>query len=128
MEIKQRDQLGDLGESFNTMTASVADLIQEHSRRQRLENELTIAREVQAQLFPRERPKVPGVEVEAICRPARIVSGDYYDFLPLAPARLGMALADISGKGISAALIMASLQAALRSLALMGQQAAGPYR
>ncbi len=125
VEIKQRDQLGDLGESFNTMTASVADLIQEHSRRERLENELTIAREVQAQLFPRERPKVPGVEVEAICRPARIVSGDYYDFLPLGPGRLGMALADISGKGISAALIMASLQAALRSLALMGQQPPG---
>jgi phosphoserine phosphatase RsbU/P len=125
VEVKQRDQLGDLGESFNTMTASVADLIEEHSRRERLENELTIAREVQAQLFPRERPKVPGVEVEAICRPARIVSGDYYDFLPLGPARLGMALADISGKGISAALIMASLQAALRSQTLMGQQAPG---
>ena len=125
VEIKQHDQLGDLGESFNAMTASVADLIEEHSRRERLENELTIAREVQAQLFPKERPKVPGVEVEAICRPARIVSGDYYDFLPIAPGRLGMALADISGKGISAALIMASLQAALRSLALMGEQPPG---
>lgn len=125
VEIKQHDQLGDLGESFNTMTASVAGLIEEHSRRERLENELTIAREVQAQLFPRERPKVPGVEVDAICRPARIVSGDYYDFLPLGPTRLGMALADISGKGISAALIMASLQAALRSQALLGQHEPG---
>ncbi len=125
VEIKQHDQLGDLAESFNSMTASVATLIEEHSRRERLENELRIAREVQAQLFPKARPKVPGIEVDAICRPARIVSGDYYDFLPLGPTRLGIALADISGKGISAALIMASLQAALRSQAVIGVQEPG---
>jgi sigma-B regulation protein RsbU (phosphoserine phosphatase) len=122
VEIKHHDQLADLGESFNSMTASVAALIEEHSRRERLENELTIAREVQAQLFPKERPTVPGIEVDAICRPARIVSGDYYDFVPLGPTRMGIALADISGKGISAALIMASLQAALRSQALVGEE------
>ncbi len=122
VEIKHHDQLAELGKSFNSMTASVATLIEEQSRRERLENELTIAREVQAQLFPKERPKVPGIEVDAICRPARIVSGDYYDFVPLGPTRLGIALADISGKGISAALIMASLQAALRSQALVGEQ------
>jgi sigma-B regulation protein RsbU (phosphoserine phosphatase) len=116
--IRHRDQLGALGESFNSMTASVATLITEQQQRQRLEHELEIAREVQAQLFPKEKPGVQGVDIEAVCRPARVVSGDYYDFLPLAPGRLGIALADISGKGISAALIMASLQAALRSQAL----------
>ena len=125
VQIKHHDQLAALGESFNSMTASVSALIEEHSRRERLENEITIARQVQAQLFPKERPKLPGIEVDAICRPARIVSGDYYDFLPLGPTRLGIALADISGKGISAALIMASLQAALRSQALAGDQAPG---
>jgi sigma-B regulation protein RsbU (phosphoserine phosphatase) len=118
IEIRHRDQLGVLGESFNRMTASVATLITEQRQRQRLEHELAIAREVQAQLFPKGKPVVKGVEVDAICRPARVVSGDYYDFLPLGPGRLGIALADISGKGISAALIMASLQAALRSQAL----------
>lgn len=125
IEIRHRDQLGTLGESFNSMTASVATLITEQRQRQQLEHELAIAREVQAQLFPKEKPAVQGVEVEAVCRPARVVSGDYYDFLPLGPGRLGIALADISGKGISAALIMASLQAALRSQALVNGHGSG---
>src|ERR1051325_2769566 len=60
-------------------------------------------------------PAVPGVEIEAICKAARTVSGDYYDFIQLSPTRIAIAIADISGKGISAALLMASLQAALRS-------------
>jgi sigma-B regulation protein RsbU (phosphoserine phosphatase) len=125
IQIRHRDQLGALGESFNSMTASVSTLIAEQRQRQRLEHELAIAREVQAQLFPKEKPAVPGVEIEAVCRPARVVSGDYYDFLPLGPGRLGIALADISGKGISAALIMASLQAALRSQALFNGRGPG---
>jgi phosphoserine phosphatase RsbU/P len=118
IDVRHRNQLGALGESFNSMTASVSTLIAEQRQRQRLEHEIAIAREVQAQLFPTEKPVVQGVEIDAICRPARVVSGDYYDFLALGPGRLGIALADISGKGISAALIMASLQAALRSQAL----------
>lgn len=125
IEIRRRDQLGALGESFNSMTASVSTLISEQRQRQRLEHELAIAREVQAQLFPKEKPSVQGVEIDAVCRPARVVSGDYYDFLPLGPGRLGIALADISGKGISAALIMASLQAALRSQAMFDGRGPG---
>jgi len=117
VRVPKRDQLGALGESFNEMTSSVQELIEEQRRRQRLENELSIAREVQEQLFPRSLPSVPGLELAAICRPARTVSGDYYDFISLGPSRLAIALADISGKGISAALLMASLQAALRSQA-----------
>ena len=62
---------------------------------------------------------MPGVEVEAICKAARSVSGDYYDFIQLTPTHIAVAIADISGKGISAALLMASLQAALRSQLLM---------
>lgn len=123
VQIRRNDQLGALGESFNSMTASVATLITEQRVRQRLEHELAIARQVQAQLFPKEKPGLPGIEIDAICRPARVVSGDYYDFLPLEPGKLGIALADISGKGISAALIMASLQAALRSQALFNGHA-----
>src|SRR5260370_26561073 len=107
------------------MTESVATLMSEQERRQRLEHELAIAREVQAQLFPKEKPAVQGVEIEAVCRPGRVGSGDYYDFLPLGRGRLGIALADISGKGISAALIMASLQAALRSQALFNGHGPG---
>jgi len=115
VQVKQKDELGSLGDSFNSMVQSIGGLIAEQRERQRLENELAIAREVQTQLFPRELPSVPGVELEAICRPARLVSGDYYDFIRIGPTRLAIALADISGKGISAALLMASLQATLRS-------------
>jgi sigma-B regulation protein RsbU (phosphoserine phosphatase) len=115
VHVDRQDQLGVLGESFNDMTGSVSNLIEEKSRRQRLENEISIAREVQNQLFPRQLPSVPGVEIEAICKAARAVSGDYYDFIQLSPTQVAIAIADISGKGISAALLMASLQAALRS-------------
>jgi phosphoserine phosphatase RsbU/P len=119
VRIERRDQLGVLGESFNLMTSSISNLIEEQKQRQRLENEISIAREVQDQLFPRKLPEIPGVEIEAICKAARAVSGDYYDFIQLSPTHLAIAIADISGKGISAALLMASLQAALRSQVLV---------
>jgi sigma-B regulation protein RsbU (phosphoserine phosphatase) len=115
LRIPNRDQLAALGDSFNSMTLSVSALIDEQGKRQKLENELSIAHEVQQQLFPRSLPKLPGLEIEAICRPARVVSGDYYDFIRISPTRIAIALADISGKGISAALLMANVQAALRS-------------
>ena len=124
--VQGRDQLGELGGSFNAMTGSISTLIDEQRQRQRLENELSIAHEVQAQLFPQKLPEIPGVELAAVCRAARVVSGDYYDFVQLGPHRIGMAVADISGKGISAALLMASLQAAFRSqLLLKGAQTEG---
>jgi len=119
VRVLKRDQLGALAESFNEMTGSITELIEEQRQRQRLENEVAIAREVQQQLFPHAVPSVPGLDLYAICRPARVVSGDYYDFIPLGPGRVGIALADISGKGIFAALLMASLQAALRSTATL---------
>jgi phosphoserine phosphatase RsbU/P len=119
VRVLKRDQLGALAESFNDMTNSVTELIEEQRQRQRLENEVAIAREVQQQLFPHSVPSVPGLDLYAMCRPARVVSGDYYDFIPLGPGRVGIALADISGKGIFAALLMASLQASLRSAAAL---------
>jgi len=119
VQVTRRDQLGVLGDSFNSMTNSISRLIDEQKQLQRLENEISIASEVQNQLFPRNLPHVEGVEVEAICRAARTVSGDYYDFIQLSPTHVAFAIADISGKGISAALLMASLQAALRSQLLV---------
>jgi sigma-B regulation protein RsbU (phosphoserine phosphatase) len=70
---------------------------------------------VQAQLFPRGSSDVETLEVYGVCRPARTVSGDYYDFLPLAADRLAVAVGDISGKGISAALLMATVHSAVRA-------------
>jgi sigma-B regulation protein RsbU (phosphoserine phosphatase) len=115
VKVESADQLGVLGESFNLMTDSIRKSIEEQKQHHRLENEIAIAREVQNQLFPQSLPTIPGVKIEAVCKAARMVSGDYYDFIQLSPTKLAIAVADISGKGISAALLMASLQAALRS-------------
>ena len=81
----------------------------------RVSRELEIAREVQAKLLPQDRPAVASLDYAGACLQARIVGGDYFDFVSLAPDQFGLVLADISGKGISAALLMASLQANLRA-------------
>jgi phosphoserine phosphatase RsbU/P len=78
---------------------------------------LEIAREVQEHFFPQRLPSVPGLDYCGQCRPAREVGGDYYDFLELPAGRLGFAIGDVSGKGVGAALMMASLEASLRALA-----------
>jgi phosphoserine phosphatase RsbU/P len=89
----------------------------EMAQRERVIRELEIAREVQEHLFPQRLPLVAGLDYCGHCRPAREVGGDYYDFLQLAEGRLGIAIGDVSGKGIGAALMMASLEASLRALA-----------
>jgi len=109
------DQLTALGEAFDSMTASVERLMQESQERMRLQSELDIAREVQRRLFPQSVPKVPGLDLYGVCKAARSVSGDYYDFLKLDEYRVGVVLGDVSGKGISAALLMAAIQSALRA-------------
>jgi sigma-B regulation protein RsbU (phosphoserine phosphatase) len=118
--VRSNDQLATLANSFNSMTASIEKLIEEQKQKQRLENELAIAQEVQEQLFPQHISQLPSLEVYGFCRPARTVSGDYYDFLTLGPERLILAVGDISGKGISAALLMATIHSAVRAYSLEG--------
>jgi serine phosphatase RsbU (regulator of sigma subunit)/catechol 2,3-dioxygenase-like lactoylglutathione lyase family enzyme len=81
----------------------------------RAAQELEIAKQVQSRLFPQSMPSLKSIEFAGLCLPARHVGGDYYDFLHLGPERLGLVIGDISGKGIAAALLMANLQANLRS-------------
>jgi len=118
--VKSQDQLSDLARSFNSMTASIEKLILEQKEKQRLENELSIAQEVQAQLFPRQVSELETLEVHGFCRPARTVSGDYYDFLTASSHKLILAVGDISGKGISAALLMATIHSAVRAYSMEG--------
>lgn len=87
----------------------------EIAQRERLDRELEIAREVQQRLFPQKIPTVAGLEIAGYCRPALVVGGDYYDFIALPENSLGIAVGDVSGKGIGSALMMASLQASLRA-------------
>ncbi len=122
IQVKRRDQLGALGRSFNSMAASLERLLAEQREKERLQNELAIAQEVQANLFPRGRIALPMLELYGVCLPARTVSGDYYDFLLFGETGLGMALGDISGKGISAALLMATLHSAVRAYRFAGEE------
>lgn len=113
--LPSRDQLTALGQAFDSMTVSVERLLRESQEKLRLESELEIAREVQRQLFPQAAPPVRGLTLYGVCKAARSVSGDYYDFLKLAENRVALVLGDVSGKGISAALLMAAIQSALRA-------------
>jgi sigma-B regulation protein RsbU (phosphoserine phosphatase) len=126
------DQLGELARSFNRMTGSLERLLVEQQEKERMQSELSIAQEVQANLFPQRLHDLPTLQLHGICRPARTVSGDYYDFLIFhnpdnpdgsqgAESGVGIALGDISGKGISAALLMATLHSAVRAYRLAGE-------
>jgi phosphoserine phosphatase RsbU/P len=115
IQVRERDQLAALQTAFNSMTESLQRLIAEQKEKERLQSELEIAHEVQEQLFPRNISGTKTLEVHGICRPARIVSGDYYDFLSYGPDQMGIAVGDISGKGISAALLMATIHSAVRA-------------
>ena len=115
IEVQSKDQLAALQVSFNSMTENLQKLIAEQKEKERLQSELEIAHEVQAQLFPRENVGTSTLQLHGICRPARIVSGDYYDFLSYGPEQVMVAVGDISGKGISAALLMATIHSAVRA-------------
>jgi sigma-B regulation protein RsbU (phosphoserine phosphatase) len=124
--VTRNDQLAELSRSFNTMTGSLQRLLVEQKEKERLQSEISIAQEVQANLFPLRAQGLETLELHGICRPARSVSGDYYDFLVFheeahngvssrKETGVGIALGDISGKGISAALLMATLHSAVRA-------------
>jgi len=113
--IKGSDQLAELASSFNTMTANLGQLMVVAKEKERLESELTIAREVQNQLFPKDVPYTRTLELKGVCSPARMVSGDYYDFMALGEESLAFAIGDVAGKGISAALLMATIQSTMRT-------------
>jgi sigma-B regulation protein RsbU (phosphoserine phosphatase) len=132
----QPDQLGELERSDNNMTGSLQRLLVEQKEKERLQSELNIAQEVQANLFPHHLRDLPHLQLHGICRPARSVSGDYYDFLifhdptdpdtspgpsPGTESGVGIALGDISGKGISAALLMATVHSAIRAYTLASE-------
>jgi sigma-B regulation protein RsbU (phosphoserine phosphatase) len=115
IHLKGKDQLAALGDSFNSMTANIERLLKVAKENERLQAELEIARAVQNQLFPRAIPELKTLLLEAACSPARMVSGDYYDYQRLEGSKLALAIGDVAGKGISAALLMATVQSALRT-------------
>ena len=113
--IPSEDELGDLATSFNAMAGAVKKGREEAIERERLERELETARQIQEKLLPHEMPQLPGFEIAGISLPSQQVGGDYFDFLDMGTGQLGIAIADVSGKGIPAALLMANLQASLHA-------------
>jgi sigma-B regulation protein RsbU (phosphoserine phosphatase) len=126
--VKGTDQLADLTNSFNSMTANLGRLIVVAKEKERLESELAIAREVQDQLFPKDVPFTKTLELKGVCHPARMVSGDYYDFMKLPHDSLAFAIGDVAGKGISAALLMATIQSTMRTQINTATAANGSYK
>jgi sigma-B regulation protein RsbU (phosphoserine phosphatase) len=106
--------LATIGDQAGTALSS-SRLHEEALERRRLEEELAVAKRIQASLLPRGVPKRAGMDIAAITRPCREVGGDLYDFLELGDDALGLAVADVSGKGVPAALILSGLQATLRA-------------
>jgi sigma-B regulation protein RsbU (phosphoserine phosphatase) len=113
--VRGGDQLAELSLEFNRMSENLQRLIVVEKERERLHSQLEIARDVQIRLFPKTALSLPALHLSGVCHPAQQVSGDYYDFLLLEDSSLAMAIGDVAGKGISAALLMATIQSAMRS-------------
>ena len=113
--VRSKDQLGDLSCNFNEMAIALEQLQKDEAARLRLESELQIARSVQQYLYPHVAPVFGGGTVSGRTLAARTIGGDLYDFFDLGPERIGILCADVSGKGIPAALMMANLQAIARA-------------
>ncbi len=100
-----------------TVAIENARLLEESLEKERLEQELRVAHDTQMKLLPKEMPKVKGLQIEALCVTAYEVGGDYYDFIRLDEDKLGLVIADVSGKGLSAAFYMAELKGIVNSFA-----------
>ncbi len=115
IEVKGQDQLAELGTSFNRMTANLERLLAVAKEKERMQAELELAREVQSQLYPKTVPAMKTLDLIAVCNPARMVSGDYFDYQALMGNKVAIAVGDVAGKGISAALLMATVGSSMRT-------------
>ena len=111
------DEIGRLALQFNKMTKALREAQQLEKMTERMEHDLNAAREIQANLLPSKIPQLPGFDVFPFYRSAKEVGGDYYDFFPLDRERLAMVVADVSGKGVQGAMVMAQTRTVMRMLA-----------
>ncbi len=116
IRVRTSDQFGALASSFNSMVETIEELLESKVVKERLQQELQIARDIQASLLPSETLRRGDCTLAAACRPAREIGGDYCDFFPLDQDRIGLLVADVSGKGASAALYMAELKGLMLAL------------
>jgi len=114
--VKRRDELGDLARSFNHMTGSVQSMLDDVAEKERLAQELELAREIQESLLPARHLELGPLTVRATFQPAAEVGGDYFDVFPLSEDRLVVAIGDVAGHGLATGLLMASLKSSVATL------------
>jgi len=115
IEVRGRDELGSLSASFNTMAENIEENQELLIEKERLEADLSLARDIQQRMLPQAPPVVPGLDVAGISIPSREVGGDLFYFLPVPEGRLGLTIGDVSGKSVPAALLMSNVLAALKT-------------
>jgi serine phosphatase RsbU (regulator of sigma subunit) len=113
--VKGRDELSALAASFNDMAASLERQRTELVEKERLEEDLEVARQIQRRFLPQRVPVVPGLDVAGLSLPSREVGGDLYYYLEMPEGRLAVALGDVSGKSVPAALLMSNVMSSLRA-------------
>lgn len=123
--IDRRDELGRIALAVKEMAAKLKVARQQLIEQERLKREMQIAREIQNSILPKSEPRVSGLQVATLYQPAAEVGGDYFDFIELEAGKLGLVVADVSGKGVGGSLVMAMLRSILRIHAGQGQ---GPGR
>ncbi len=119
VKVNSKDELETLAESFNKMAENLQEQMAELKRttaeKERLEKELEIAKGIQQSFLPEKEPEIPGIDIAASNLPAKEVGGDFYDFIPIAMDKWGLTIADVSGKGVPAALFMALSRTLVRA-------------
>lgn len=115
IDLDTHDELGDLARTFNFMSNEIGHLYRERADSERTQRELEIAHDVQQALFPKDTPRLSGIEIAAFCKPHRETSGDFYDLITLGDGRLGIVVGDVSGKSLPAAMVMLLAYSTIRA-------------
>lgn len=120
--MKPQNQLGEMAQSFDRMTESIATLLVNVAENERLQSEIEIAASIQRNLLPKEGPQFRGVSFSAHFEPTASIGGDYYDVFNIDKTRLAVAIGDVSGHGLSTGLVMAMVKAAITTLVEEGAE------
>ncbi|MGK2858120.1 MAG: PP2C family protein-serine/threonine phosphatase [Thermoanaerobaculia bacterium] len=128
IRMNKQSQLGEMAQSFDHMTESIAKLLQRVAEQERLQSEIDIAASIQRNLLPKDGPTLAGVSFAAHFEPSAAIGGDYYDVFSLDRGRLAVAIGDVSGHGLSTGLVMAMVKAAMTTLVEEGTAEASLFR
>lgn len=113
-EVDTRDEIGLVARTFNRMTQLLKIAHEQEIERKTMEHELNIAHQIQANLLPKKKPMLPGYDIDSFYRPSKEVGGDYFDFLEIDESHLGLVVADVSGKGVPASIVMSMVRTLIR--------------